>query len=160
VLVGQHGKIQTHKRKFFVKTIKLSGAYPLVIVIVVIGVFCQENTPRKGSKQSSETSFKKDVNPIFAKRCLPCHETENFNPSDLSLDSYDQLIAGGKHGSPVVAGHSRESLLLKKVSEDPPFGKRMPLNTKQQINEGTAKWLTDEEIKTIATWIDQGAKNN
>lgn len=110
--------------------------------------------------QSNQVSFKKDVFPIIDKRCLSCHAEDEDNPSELSLDTYAMLMAGGKHGKPVVPGKSAESMLVKKLGEEPPFGKRMPLNKKKRIDEGTAKWLSDADVKTIVDWIDQGAKDN
>lgn len=136
---------------------------------VMLGVFflavslgtAQEMEQKKTVKKSgSPVSFKNDVMPILKKQCLPCHAEENFNPSELSLDSYDLLKTGGKHGETIVPGKSQESLLIKKLGDDPPFGAKMPLNSKKKIQEGKAKFLTEDEIKTIATWIDQGAKKN
>jgi hypothetical protein len=111
-------------------------------------------------KKEAAVSFKTGVFPIIKAKCLPCHAEDNFNPSELSLDSYDALAAGGKNGVPFKAGKSRESLLIQKLGEKPPFGDRMPLNSKKKIAEGKAVWLSADELKTIATWIDQGAKNN
>ena len=130
--------------------------------IIMASLVLGQDAPAKKSekKTSSIVSFKKDIFPLIEKQCLPCHAEENFNPSELSLDSYDLFMAGGKHGAPFVAGKSKESLVIQKLSTEPPFGDRMPLNTKKKISEGKAKWLTDEEIKTIARWIDQGAKDN
>ncbi len=91
---------------------------------------------------------------------MPCHAEENFNPSELSMDDYDKLQAGGKNGTAWVVGKPDESLIVKKLGNEPPFGDRMPLNSKRKITEGKAKWLTDDEVKTIVTWIDGGAKNN
>ena len=110
--------------------------------------------------QPNPVSFKKDVFPIIDKRCLSCHAEDEDNPSELSLDTYAMLMAGGKHGKPVVPGKSGESMLVTKLSDTPPFGKRMPLNKQKRIDEGTAKWLSDDEVKTITEWIDQGAKDN
>jgi uncharacterized membrane protein len=133
----------------------------VVLLIVVGSLFSQDQPAKKSSKKSSEAvSFKKNIFPIIEKQCLPCHAEENFNPSELSLDTYDLFVAGGKHGAPFVPGKSKESVVVQKLSADPPFGDRMPLNTKKKISEGKAKWLTDEEIKTIARWIDQGARDN
>ncbi|HTY58938.1 MAG TPA: c-type cytochrome domain-containing protein [Bacteroidota bacterium] len=105
-------------------------------------------------------SFKEDVFPVIKKHCLPCHSEDNFNPSELSLDSYDLLMQGGKNGATVVAGKANESILIKKLGEAPPFGDRMPLNKKQVIAEGKAKYLSASELKTIADWINEGAQNN
>jgi hypothetical protein len=69
-------------------------------------------------------------------------------------------MQGGKNGASVVAGKASESILVKKLGETPPFGERMPLNKKQVIAEGKAKYLSASELKVIAEWIDEGAKNN
>lgn len=112
------------------------------------------------SKKGEEVSFRKDIAPLIGRNCLPCHAEDNFNPSELSLDSYETLMEGGKHGVPVVPGSSRESIIMKKTSTAPPFGDRMPLNPKWKVEAGKAKWLTDAELKLLAIWINQGAKNN
>jgi hypothetical protein len=36
----------------------------------------------------------------------------------------------------------------------------MPLNSKRKISEGKATWLSLDERRIIAEWIDQGARNN
>jgi len=124
-------------------------------------VFGQEQQVKQSDKRKSgNLSFKKDVFPIFKKNCLPCHADDNFNPSELSMDDYNLIKSGGKNGPVWIAGNSSESLIIKKLSTDPPFGDRMPFNSKRKVAEGKAKWLTDEEIETIRQWIDEGAKNN
>ena len=97
-------------------------------------------------------SFKNDVFPLVKKNCLPCHSEEQMNPSELYMDSYDGIIAGGKHGKPIVPGKAKESPMIQKLGETPPFGDRMPLKAKQP--------LSDEEIKILIDWINQGAKKN
>jgi len=131
----------------------LGGVGIVLFVAIVAIAFAQ------GEKKTA-VSFKNDVFPIIKAKCLPCHAEDNFNPSELSMDSYELIAQGGKHGVPFKPGKSSESLMIQKLSEKPPFGDRMPLNSKKKIQEGKAVWLTPEEIKTIATWIDQGAKNN
>ena len=118
----------------------------------------KEEKPAK--KPGDVVSFKADIFPIIQKHCLPCHAEENFNPSELSMDNYELLSAGGKGGPPFVAKKSAESLIVHKLGEKPPSGERMPLNSKKKIQEGKAVWLSKEEVKTIATWVDQGAKKN
>ena len=121
----------------------------------------QEQDAKKSEKNAAQNvSFKKDVFPIFKKNCLPCHAEDNFNPSELAMDDYDLIKAGGKNGKVWITGNSGESLIVKKLSTDPPFGDRMPFNSKRKISEGKAKWLTEDEIQTIRKWIDQGAKDN
>ena len=123
-------------------------------VVITVAVTAQ------GKEETKAVSFKEDVFPILKRHCLPCHAEDNENPSELSLDSYELLKAGGKHGAAFTPGKSAESPLIRKFSTKPPFGDRMPLNSRKRVAQGKAKWLMDEEVKTIATWIDQGAKDN
>lgn len=132
---------------------RLVKTFAVIIAFSSVIVFAQE-------KATNAVSFKSNVFPIIKAKCLPCHSEDNFNPSELSLDSYDLVAKGGKHGTPFKAGKSDESLLIQKTGDEPPFGDKMPLNSKKKIREGRAVWLTPDEVKTIATWIDQGAKNN
>lgn len=131
----------------------------LPVLALMIGVGCSL-AQGKEEKKADVISFKKSVFPIINAKCLPCHAEDNFNPSELNLDSYDAMMKGGKHGELVKPGKSKESLLVDKIGDKPKFGDRMPLNSKRKIAEGKAVWLTEAEVKTIATWIDQGAKNN
>jgi hypothetical protein len=101
---------------------------------------------------SSMVTFKGDVTPVFKTYCLPCHTEDQMNPSELYLDSYEGLMEGGKHGSPVVPGKADSSLLILKLHAPPPFGDRMPLKSKDP--------LPADSIDILRKWIDQGAKDN
>ena len=137
-----------------------SAGSVLVVVGTLMGLFAQENEARKESRTETEpVSFSKQVYPIIKKHCLPCHAEENYNPSELSLDSFDQLMSGGKHGVPVIPGKSEESILIQKLGPKPPFGDPMPLERKKK-NEPSKRALTQDEITVIGRWIDQGGKNN
>lgn len=132
-----------------------------IIVFALLTVtFGAAGQNAKKQRNGGAISFKRDVFPIIKSRCLPCHAEDNFNPSELSLDSYALLMAGGKHGPPVIAGKSKESIVIQKLSEKPPFGDPMPLDTKKKKGEPSRNRLNEEEIKRIADWIDQGAKDN
>jgi uncharacterized membrane protein len=135
----------------------------VALVLAVPGVFGmiqqQDSAPKEQNAASRPVSFKNDVAPVIKKYCLPCHDDENNNPSELSLDTYELLMKGGKHRVPVVAGKSAESILVQKLSSTPPFGDPMPL-TRRKKNSGPPKKLTEEELKLVEDWIDQGAKNN
>jgi cytochrome c len=107
--------------------------------------------------QGNGISFKNNVLPIFRKSCLPCHAEGSSNPSDLSLDSHERLLRGGKNGIVVVPGDARASILIQKLSATPPFGDRMPLRRRRDPRDLS---LTPEEIRTLMEWIDEGAKDN
>lgn len=140
-----------------------SSTILIAVLVFSSALFAQEGK-KEGKKEvkkaTAAVSFKSEVFPIIKANCLPCHAEENFNPSELSLDNYKLLKTGGKNGPAFTAGKADESILVQKLGDDPPFGDRMPQNSKKKIRDGKAKWLTDDEVKTIATWVDQGAKDN
>lgn len=132
----------------------MTGAISLAVCMVAVSVQTQ------AARDTTLVSFKSDVMPVIKKSCLPCHAEDNFNPSELSLDSYELLMEGGKHGTTVTPGRPAESLLIQKLGQNPPFGDRMPLDPKRKKGEPSSAKLSDEEIQLIDTWVEQGAKNN
>ena len=114
----------------------------------------------KGTKKSSKAkkskpqtvSFKNDVFPIIKMYCMSCHAEEKMSPSELDMDTYDQIMKGGKHGPAIIPGHADSSLIIKKLGLTPPFGDPMPMKRKEPFS--------DDTLKIIKKWIDQGAKDN
>jgi len=125
----------------------------LFTVIAAMFAFSQEKDEEKGSgKIREKVSFKNDVLPVFKKKCLNCHNTEDESPSGLYLEEYEQVMKGdSKHGPVVIPKKGEESILIKKLRGTAEFGKQMPRGRKP---------LDDETIDMISLWIDQGAKNN
>lgn len=114
----------------------------LSIVVTSLPALAQ-NSPK------TKLTYKKDISPLIQKNCLPCHLQENENPSGLSIDNYEMLMNGGKHGNTVLPGKPKESNLYLKLLPDPPFGKQMARGRKK---------LSDEDVQLIYDWIEQGAK--
>lgn len=126
-----------------------------LIVLISSGFTVQKiKKDKKGKPKAkiSAVSFKKDVFPIIKQACLPCHTEDQMNPSELYLETYADLMKGGKHGSPIVAGKADSSLFIKKLIAPPPFGDPMPMR------RPTA--LAVDTINILKKWISQGAKNN
>lgn len=90
-------------------------------------------------------SYAANVQPIL-QRCVDCHD--DGGDSGLDARSLAGLLAGGAHGPAIAPGDCANSILYQKVSAAPPFGARMPLGGNP---------LSDAELQTICTWIDQGA---
>ena len=90
-------------------------------------------------------SFSKDVQPILHESCWNCHgPTETM--SKLSLYTREAAMKGGEHGAVIIPGKADKSRLYRLIAGlDQP---RMPLGGGS---------LTNEQIATIKTWIDQGA---
>lgn len=110
----------------------------------------------KGGAPSSNpptktVSFKTDIQAIFTAHCLACHGAAASG--GLNLSSYADLKKGAATGPVVVSGNHAQSVLWQVVQPGGnwPLGNRMPLG---------GPYLSDTQVKSIADWIDQGAKNN
>ena len=110
----------------------------------------------------SEVSFSADVQPILEVACLECHTTtgEGAAASGFAVNDYESVMKGTEFGPVVVPGSSISSALYMVIAgkTDPEI--RMPPHHEEAWAEGRGVPLADEEIATIAAWIDQGARNN
>jgi mono/diheme cytochrome c family protein len=91
--------------------------------------------------------FTSHVEPIFAATCYECHGPAKVR-GGLRLDSHARLLKGGNTGPTVIPGKSADSTLLLRI-KGVGTEKQMPLDHPP---------LTDEQVKILATWVDQGAK--
>lgn len=87
-------------------------------------------------------SFSKHVAPIFAKRCVACHNTRTAS-GRLNMDSFAGLLKGGESGASIEA-HKADDSLLTTMIEDGSMPKE-------------ADPLTKEQIAVIKKWIAAGA---
>jgi hypothetical protein len=98
-------------------------------------------------------SFKADVKPILDQHCLECHtpDAEGYEASELSVATYDDLMAGTSHGPVVVPGDAFNSNLniLVEGRADPSI--QMP-HGEQKLFKG--------DIEKLRGWVDQGALDN
>jgi hypothetical protein len=133
-----------------------SAGLAVLLLPVCIGAMWPGGTGANGVT----VSYKADVAPVLKKYCLPCHAEENYNPSELALDSYALLMKGGKHGDAVEPGEPDESIMIQKLTQNPPFGERMPLHSKRKKTTTPPKYLSEEEVRILAEWISQGAPDN
>ncbi|MFT5413238.1 MAG: mono/diheme cytochrome c family protein, partial [Verrucomicrobiales bacterium] len=98
----------------------------------------------------AEVDFDKDVKPIFASNCYKCHG-EKKQKGELRLDSPAMIRKSGDSGEPVfLAGKGVESHLIKLVSRIDPDDAMPP--------EGKGDPLSEAQVTTLRTWIDEGAK--
>ena len=106
-------------------------------------------TPSSAAQASSPTSFyTKHIHPIFDANCVSCHG-ESKTSGGLRLDTYDQLMRGGKDGAAILPGSPDKSLLLYRVT--------LPASHKQFMPAEGKPPLRAEEIGWIKAWIQQGA---
>jgi mono/diheme cytochrome c family protein len=102
----------------------------------------EANAPIPGS------FYAKQINPIFDRNCVTCHG-EAKTKGGLRLDSYAQLMKGGKDGRVIVSGRPEQSLLLARVTLPPSHKEFMPA-------EGNPP-LKPEEIAWLRAWVLDGA---
>ena len=107
-----------------------------------------------GCAQEEAVSFSRNVKPVLDENCLACHREggEGFEASGFSMVTYDDLMKGTKFGPMVISGDSVGSnlIVLMEGRADPSIS--MP--------HGDMDPVRKQDIDTIRTWIDQGAKNN
>lgn len=127
----------------------------LLLTIVFLGILgttipaddTKQDKPALPPAVKDPMDFARDIQPIFAARCINCHGPKKQS-SGLRLDSGDMVIQGGNSGSIVAKGKSAESLLIHVVAG----------LEEERIMPPKGLKLTAEEIGKLRAWIDQGAK--
>src|SRR5436190_12423784 len=95
---------------------------------------------------AAQVEFATGIEPILASRCQACHG-KLVQSGQLRLDSAQALRKGGISGPVVKPGKSRESIVYQRITGTG-LGPRMPMGGEP---------LTDSQIGSLATWIDEGA---
>ena len=94
----------------------------------------------------AKTSFKNDIQPILAERCVipGCHAAPGVGGLDLTL--YNTFKKGGNGGAAFNAGKGKGSLVVRRID-----GGGMP---------PIPPPLKAEQVQLFIDWIDEGAVNN
>jgi hypothetical protein len=94
-----------------------------------------------------DVTFYDNVFPIINTNCTyTCHQNDGYD-GGLSMQSYQELMAGGDSGPAVVPYNSENSLIIQKLLGTAP-GAQMPYYSEP---------LDQDIINLIAEWIDLGA---
>jgi hypothetical protein len=88
------------------------------------------------------------VHPIFADKCLTCHNADK-RKGGLRLDSYQNAMRGGKDGKVIQAGDIHKSELFRRIT--------LPSDSKDFMPAEGKPALTRDETKTLELWITAGA---
>jgi mono/diheme cytochrome c family protein len=96
--------------------------------------------------QRALVDFRRQVEPIVAKKCLECH-SQDKRKGGLSLATYADALEGGRNGAVIRPGNSTNSLMVHRLTGE--VEPQMPKDEEP---------LSDSEIALIRSWIDQGAR--
>lgn len=99
----------------------------------------------------SATFFDARVAPIFENKCTSCHNAQK-RKGKLQLDSFENVMRGGKDGLVVKPGDLKHSELFRRINLSPDEKDFMPTDGKPP--------LTASEIKVIELWIASGASSS
>ena len=97
--------------------------------------------------QSQEADFfEKEVRPILATRCYPCHGPAAAEPqAGLRLDSLAGMLEGGRSGPALLPGEPTRSLFILAINHDTFV--QMPPKSKLPL----------DEIRALTRWVEMGA---
>ncbi|MFM8468816.1 MAG: PSD1 and planctomycete cytochrome C domain-containing protein, partial [Limisphaerales bacterium] len=95
---------------------------------------------------SGPVDFARDIQPLFAAKCYPCHGAEK-QKGGLRLDLKAAALEGGDNGKVFLPGKSAESKLVHALAG---LGEQGLMPPKE-------KPLTAAEIGKVRAWIDAGA---
>jgi len=137
------------------KTTSLVTAGFLAVCISLIG--CEQKVDVAGG-----VSFANDVLPILQANCVDCHDiaAEGVATSGLNLSDYDGVMQGTRFDLATVPNSSESSALYLVVAHQTDSQIEMPPHLSDALAEGSGPSLSENEIKTIKDWIDQGALDN
>jgi hypothetical protein len=91
-------------------------------------------------------SFSGEVAPLIAEKCLGCHGDNNPR-ANLNLNTFAGWRQGGVTGPLLTPGNANNSLIVARVADQ---------NAQTRMPRGQDP-LTQEEIQTLADWINAGA---
>jgi len=99
-------------------------------------------------------SFHEEVQPIFRRHCVACHQAAKQR-GDYRMTDFASLLAGGESGEPaIVPGKPEASYLLAQITPQDGVA-AMPPPTASASSSSPA--LTEIEVALISRWIAEGA---
>ncbi|MFO0975289.1 MAG: PSD1 and planctomycete cytochrome C domain-containing protein [Planctomycetaceae bacterium] len=115
----------------------------VIILIAVAAVVLVCETTLAAAQESDSVVFERDVFPILQRSCVECHGAKK-QEGELRLDASPQDLPNGV----LVAGVPEKSELIRRILLPDSDEQHMP---------ATGKSLTPLEIRTLQTWVAQGA---
>lgn len=112
-------------------------------VLIALGVLLNASA---ANGADPPLSFNRDIRPILADNCLPCHGPDkNARKADLRLDQRDAAIDAGA----IAPGQPEVSSLLARIESEDPLARMPPPTTKKRLDE--------QQRLLLRRWISEGA---
>ncbi len=89
--------------------------------------------------------------PIIDNNCTSCHNPDK-KKGELMMHTTEALMDGGEDGPVLVAGSSAKSHMIKRLL--------LPESDEEHMPPDGKRPLSDEQIKLLSWWIDEGAPFN
>jgi cytochrome c553 len=99
---------------------------------------------KAGPDPGSKEFYTQRVQQILDDNCYSCHEDDQSG--GLRLDTYEAILKGGNHGSPIVPGDPDNSLLIKMIRR----GGKLKMPPKRALDAS--------EVEDLVAWVKAGAK--
>ena len=125
-------------------TIAFTGLL-LALPVVVRAELTSKQKAKLPLAADRKVSFSKDIYPLLERSCTKCHGKGKAK-GGFSLETREQLLAGGDTGTTVVVGNSAGSYLIELVSAIDP----------DNVMPQKGSKFTPEQVGLVRAWIDQG----
>ncbi len=129
----------------------VSTAFSLVLALLPGAQAGEGAAPEGRATPLRAVKFTRDVRPILARHCFPCHgPDENQRKAKLRLDLKEGAFADREGIRPFTPGSLENSEAIGRIKSDDP--------TEQMPPGGKDKRLTAEQIRVLEQWVEQGAR--
>lgn len=129
------------------KSLHMKNIFKILILTVMalsLGSCYNDTFPEDNGPDPVDVSYATDIQPMWDNDCVSCHQG-NIPPNLEAAVSYDELINGGY----VISGNADDSVLYHSL---------LGTNGVSLMPPG-AMWPSSS-IKTVESWINEGAENN
>ncbi len=124
----------------------------LSLAVFVAGIASSSLTERKPKRPTVD--FNRDVRPLLAQHCWPCHGQDNDalkRTGGVSLDSFKGATAAYGRVHPILPGDPGKSAVIARITSSDEDARMPP-------KDSGIKPLTPAEVEIIRTWIREGAE--
>ncbi len=129
-------------------TMQFTKTFSAPFRIVFLGSLILASSAK--TEEPPKPDFGKQIWPLIKQNCVACHRAGQAE-GGLILESHEAIMKGGDGGPPVVAGDSKTSEIIARITATDDTS-MPPID-----NKVGATRLADHQVELVRQWIDQGA---